>query len=303
MKRISLNLLALSLLFVLAILAGCDESSETIDTSAPTIELEDPVYGESFAAGGPVHFEASFTDDIELGVYKIDIHNNFDGHGHGRIAKSTEDPGLLKWSFSQSFDFDPGLKNSDVHLHDELEIPLNTMAGPYHFIVSAVDASGNATSYQDNSTKEVEIYLTNASMPAVDITNLTNDELEIEVGETFMVTGSVTDPTDGQYAGMHAIEIVLGESHEGEHDHNHGGRVAEDDLIDYDLDEEALDAFMVDDAIVLELIFQNINFSLTQEQLNELIAEEVDHLQLMIKVYDEQGNIAVSVTEVHVHMD
>jgi hypothetical protein len=60
---------------------------------------------------------------------------------------------------------------------------------------------------------------------------------------------------------------------------------------------------MVDDAIVLELIFQNINFSLTQEQLNGLIAEEVDHLQLMIKVYDEQGNIAVSVTDVHVHMD
>jgi hypothetical protein len=29
----------------------------------------------------------------------------------------------------------------------------------------------------------------------------------------------------------------------------------------------------------------------------------VDHLQLMIKVYDEQGNIAVSITDVHVHTD
>jgi hypothetical protein len=303
MKRISLNLLALSLLFVLAILAGCDESNETIDTSAPTIEIADPAFGESFIAGGSVHFEASFADDIELGVFKIDIHNYFDGHGHGRVAKSTEDPGLVKWAFSQSFDFDSGLKNSEVSLDDELEIPLNTMAGPYHFIVSAVDKSGNATSYQDNSTKEIEIYLTNSSMPVVDITNLTNDELEIEVGEIFMVTGSVTDPTDGQYAGMHAIEIVLGESHEGEHDHDHGGRIAEDDLIDFDLDEEALEPFMVDDAIVLDLIFEDINFNLTQEQLNELIAEDVDHLQLMIKVYDEQGNIAVSVTEVHIHMD
>jgi hypothetical protein len=300
MKRISVHILPLSLL-VLAILAGCDSSNETIDTSAPTIELADPLSGESFAAGDAVHFEASFTDDIELGVYKIDIHNNFDGHSHGRIAKSTEDPGLLKWSFSQSFDFDPGLKNSDVHLHDELEIPLNTMAGPYHFIVSAVDASGNATSYQDNSTQEVEIYLSNASMPMVDITNLTNDELEIEVGQIFMVTGSATDPTDGQYAGMHSIEIVLGEGHAGEHNHN--GRIAAGNLIDYDLDEQALAPFMVDDAIALDLIFQDIDFNLTQEQLNELIAEEVDHLQLMIKVYDEQGNIAVSTTDVHVHMD
>ncbi|NJN27997.1 MAG: DUF4625 domain-containing protein [Cyclobacteriaceae bacterium] len=303
MKRNSGSLLSGIALICLTILAGCDNGSETVDTSAPTIELEDPAFGESFSAGNSVHFEAAFTDDIELGAYKIDIHNNFDGHSHGRIAKSTEDPALIKWSFSQSFDFDAGLKNSDVHLHDELEIPLNTMAGPYHFILSAVDRSGNATSYQDNSTKEVEIYLTNGSMPAVDITNLSNDELEIEVGQTFMVTGNVTDPTDGQYAGMHAIEIVLGEGHEGEHDHDHGGRLAEEDLIDFDLDEEALEPFMADGAIVLDLIFEEINFSLTQQQLSELIAEEVDHLQLMIKVYDEQGNIAVSITEVHVHMD
>jgi hypothetical protein len=305
MKRVLVSLLTVSMFIFLWSLTGCNDDSESIDTSAPTIELEDPAYGEFFAAGNSVHFEASFTDDVELGSYKIDIHNNFDGHAHGRIAKTNDDPSLIKWSFSQSFDFTPGLKNSDIHLHDDeqLEIPQNTMAGPYHFIVSAVDKSGNATSNQDDSTVEVEIYITNTSMPLVDISNLANDELEIEVGEVFMVTGTITDPTGGTYAGMHSVEILLGEGHHGEHDHDHGGRIAEEDLIDFDIDEEALGVFMEGDAIVLEKIFEEINFTLSQAQLNELIAEEVDHLQLMIKVYDEQGNIAVSVTEVHVHMD
>lgn len=306
MKRISISHLTGNLFLILFVLVGCDESNETIDTTAPTIEVADPAFGESFAAGASVHFEAAFIDDIELGAYNIDIHNNFDGHAHGRVASSNEDPGLLKWSLSQSFDFDPGLKNSDVHLHDELEIPQNTMAGPYHFIVSAVDRSGNSTSYQDNSTKEIEIYLTNESMPLVDITNLSNDELEIEVGKVFMVTGSVTDPTDGEYAGMHGMHVTLGEGHDHEHDHDHdhGGRIAsEEDLIDLGIEEEDLEKYMTDDAIVLNKVFEEINFMLSQEKLDELVEEEIDHLMLMIKVHDEQGNIAVSNTEVHVHMD
>lgn len=303
MKGIVWNTLTVMIFLALWGMSGCNDDGETIDTTPPVVEIDEPGFGDFFAAGGPIHFEAVFADDIELGSYKIDIHNNFDGHAHGRVAKANDDPGLLKWSFSQSFDFAPGLKSSDVQLHDELEILQNTMAGPYHFIVSAVDKSGNATSYQDGSTLEVEIYITNTSMPVVDITNLVNNELEIEVGQVFMVTGTITDPTVGTYAGMHSVKVILGEGHHGGHDHDHGGRVAENDLIDFDLDENGLSDFMEGDVIILEKIFEEVNFSLSQAQLNELIAEEVDHLQLMIKVYDEQGNIAVSVTDVHVHLD
>jgi hypothetical protein len=48
---------------------------------------------------------------------------------------------------------------------------------------------------------------------------------------------------------------------------------------------------MENDAIVLDLIFDEINFTLSEAQLGELIEEEVDHLQLMIKVHDGQGKV------------
>jgi len=132
---------------------------------------------------------------------------------------------------------------------------------------------------------------------------LVDDELEIEVGTVFMVTGDVTDPTTGEYEGMHSLEVILGEDSHEEHEHDHGGRIAEEDLIDVHFEEEELAQFMVDGAIILDKIFETINFTLSEAELDELIEEEIDHLKLTISVHDEQGNIAVSNTEVHVHTD
>ena len=303
MKNVIWNL-AFSLLLIGFIgLMSCDSGNDVVDTTAPTIEVEEPVMGEYFEAAGHAHFDATFTDDIELATYNIEIHNNFDGHSHGRIAATSDDPDLLKWSYNQSFLIPEGLTVFQAELDDEIEIPANAMAGPYHFIVQAIDASGNSTSFQDDSAVEIEVYITNDSQPVVDITNLEDDELEIEVGELFIVEGTVTDPTMGDYAGMHAMEIVLGEDHHEDHDHDHGGRIAEDDLIDADYEEADLEQFMVDDAIILDMVFEDINFTLSQDQLDDLVAEEIDHLVLTITVHDEQGNITVSNTHVHVHAE
>lgn len=294
------NVLFISLILGLAGLFSCDDDMDMIDVTAPSIEVKAPHEGEFLLAGEYLQFEATLTDDLELATYNLEIHENFSGHAHGRIAGSQEDPSLLKWSFKESYIIPAGLIIYQAIHEDDILIPTNTIAGPYHFIVQAIDASGNATNFQDDSAVEMEVYITNDSQPVINITNLENEELDLEVGVVFMVEGDVTDPTIGEYAGMHAIDIVLGE---GDHDHSHDGRVAEDDLIDAYFKEEELDQFMVDGAIILDKVFENINFSLTQDQLDELIAEEIDHLLLSIKVFDEQGNIAVSNTDVHIHMD
>ncbi len=289
----------------LTFLSSCDDNGENIvDTEAPVIEVEDPVNGEYFPAGEHVHFEGMITDNEGLATFNVNIHNNFDGHDHGRVAATSEDPALIKWSFDESFEIPGNPKNYEAHLHDEIEIPSETMAGPYHFIVQAIDAEGNSTSFQDGSAIELGIYITNDSQPVVDITNLDGDELEIEVDEVFMVEGEVTDPTTGEYEGFHSMEIVLGEEAHEDHDHDHeGGRIAEEHepLIDFDIEEEDLDNYMIDGKISLTTIFEEIGFTLSQEMKDELAEEEIDHLLLTIRVQDEQGNITVENTDVHIH--
>jgi hypothetical protein len=299
------NLLAICLLTIstLLVFISCDEGEDIIDTTAPTIEVEEPVNGEYFIAGDYAHFEAKFTDDFELATYNIEIHDNFGGHSHGRIANAKSDPSLIKWTYKQSFLIPEGLTLFQAILEDEIDISSNAMAGPYHFIVQAIDQAGNASSFQDDSAVELEVYMANDSQPVVTITNLINGELEIEVAVPVMVEGTVTDPTTGEYAGMHSLSVVLGEGLHEDHDHNHGGRIAEEDLIDVYFEGEDLKKFMVDGAIILEKVFEDINFTLSQDQLNDLIEEELDYLLLTIKVFDEQGNIAVSNTDVHLHLE
>ena len=278
--------------------SSCDDSSDVVDVTAPTIEVDEPVEEEEFMANTYMHFEATFTDDIELATYNIEIHDNFNGHAHGRIASTADDPSLSKWMYNQSFEIPAGQTTYNALLEDEILVPQNAMAGPYHFIVSAIDKAGNATSFQDDSTVEIEVMITNDSQPVVTITNLENDELHIEVGTLFMVEGTVSDPTTGEYEGMHGIQIVLGEDHEGEDGHSHG-RIAEEDLIEVLLEEADLEQYMVDGSVDLKMVFTDIDFTLSAEQLAELQAEEIDHLLLEISVEDEQGNYTISHTPVH----
>lgn len=303
MKDIALKIVVVLAILSLAGLYSCGDEGDVLDTKAPEIEVQEPHDMEFLGAGEKLGFEATLVDDLELATYSIEIHENFSGHTHGRIASRQEDPSLLKWSFKESYLVPDGLIVYQAIHKDDIVIPANAMAGPYHFIVQAIDASGNATNFQDDSSVELEVYITNNSQPSISITNIVNEELEMEVGLVFMVEGNVSDPTSGPYAGMHALDIVLGEGSHGDHDHDHGGRIAEEDLIDFYVDEAALDQFMVDEAIILKNVFEQINFTLSQEQMDELIAEDTDHLVLTIKVFDEQGNIAVSNTDVHLHMD
>ena len=200
---------------------------------------------------------------------------------------------------------------------DDILIAENAMAGPYHFIVQAVDQAGNATNYQDGSTIEFEVLITNDSQPVVTITNLVEGELEIQEGVRFQVQGDISDPTTGTYSGFHWLEVLLGEDQEESHEHVHAssrhdeselymhGRTSQDEheaLIDADYEGSELDVFVTEGVIQLDQVFESIDFTLSQQQLDELTSEGVDHLLLSIKVKDEQGNLTISRTAVHIHM-
>lgn len=134
------NIVKSIILFTIALIfIQCEEDDTTIDTTAPEINLLSPADGDTLHLGEELHFECEFIDDVELGSYKIEFHNNFNGHAHKNIQLSSDISDA--WSFSKSWNFDSGLKLSTVH-HHEIEVPDSIAAGEYHMGVYCVDAAG-----------------------------------------------------------------------------------------------------------------------------------------------------------------
>ncbi len=116
------------------------------DTEAPVITVASPVKGGTFEAGSQIRFEAEIEDNVGLAICNVNIHSNFDGHSHGRIAASP-------LSFEKSFT----LTGKKASISELIDIPSDATPGNYHFIVKAIDEARNATGYSDGSTKEIDI--------------------------------------------------------------------------------------------------------------------------------------------------
>ncbi|MEP3388706.1 MAG: DUF4625 domain-containing protein [Reichenbachiella sp.] len=276
MKKMNVWLLAI---LVAPVWFSCDDD-DAVDTTAPTITLEDPVSGEAIAAGTTMEVHGDLEDDVDLATYSITIHDNFDGHAHGRMQS--------KFSFSESYE----TEGTNVHMHQEIEIPATVTAGPYHFIVQAIDAAGNSTSFQDDSNVEVEIWITNEEMGHITFTDANDveiEELEGVVGQALEVDGYVLDES-GTLA---HIDISVGhlDEEEGDHDgHNHG-RVLEDAIYDKEFDVEG------EGMVQFRNLLANESIVVSQSDLDEL--EEGEHLHLIVRVEDADGNISRGTIEIH----
>lgn len=124
--------------FVSSFVFSSCSNDDDVDTTAPVIELDEPEDGDELLIGAGVHFECDFKDDVMLGSYMIEIHNNFDGHSHKTQSRAAgEEPFFFKKSYDLS-----GLRNSHVHHHDVV-IPENAQEGNYHLVVYCTDAAGN----------------------------------------------------------------------------------------------------------------------------------------------------------------
>ena len=278
MKRSILSLGLVSLMFLMA----C-EDDEVVDVTAPTIEMEEPEYGEAFEAGGDIHFDALFEDDVELATFNLTIHDNFDGHNHGRVA-------VTAFDFDQSYELTG--KSDDVH--EDIEIPADATAGPYHLIVEAIDAAGNSTTFADGSSKEIEIWITNDEMPHVhfeDANETEVDEYEGEVGVALMFYGEVED----EVGALDHVMIMVGHLEEGaEHDdHDHGGRTLQDDdhIFEKEIEVEG------ETSVLLQDLLEGESIVVAQSDLDEL--EEGEHLYLIVQAEDEDGNISRHAIEIH----
>lgn len=132
----------------LLFLACSDDNEDTKDMEKPVIDMAGSnafpqncviLYrGESFP------FKAVFTDNVELGSYNIEIHNNFDHHSHSTddVECDLEPKKSPVKAFVYNQDFSIPIGKNVFEANDEIPIPADVDTGDYHFMVRLTDKAG-----------------------------------------------------------------------------------------------------------------------------------------------------------------
>lgn len=147
------------LLFILLnvlLFAACEDSS--VDVTPPAMQILNaspsfsthPVCGVLLddvlllEGGGAIDFSLRFEDDEALSQYKIDIHNNFDCHGHGAApTPGISTPDLVNQTTDWTVLDIVGLSGQESEIDLKLTVPENVTAGYYHLQIQVLDESGN----------------------------------------------------------------------------------------------------------------------------------------------------------------
>lgn len=140
MKKVVYLLLIIS---VSVFISSCDEDEDITNPTlqvlfvAPTPQTSD-ICGEVednvilLKGGDLFEIELRAKDDIALSQYKIELHENFDCHGHKSNPTST-------WEINDIKD----LTAANADISKTYSVPTNVTAGNYHFQIDVLDASGN----------------------------------------------------------------------------------------------------------------------------------------------------------------
>lgn len=142
------KILLLSLLCVLCACSSSDDN-ESRDMSQPVISeqgiIANPVECQQYHPGDVIPFQYVFTDDVELGNYNIEVHNNFDHHTHSGSAVDCEfepkrEAGPKAWVFNQNYTIPAGLQTYKARV--DIQIPADAETGDYHFMIRLTDRAG-----------------------------------------------------------------------------------------------------------------------------------------------------------------
>lgn len=123
-KKISLSVLLVALCCL------------TSFASKPVVTLIAPGEGDVLPIGKAIHFDMDLSDSNMLDTYRVEIHENFDGHAHNNSANEKAYPVIFDqfWDVSDS-------KSKQVH-HHGIVIPNDAKEGTYHFVVTCKNKEG-----------------------------------------------------------------------------------------------------------------------------------------------------------------
>jgi hypothetical protein len=259
----------LSIAASVVLFSSCsDDDDAAVDTQKPVISgvtINGSSEDVEVNTGAEIHIDAVITDNEALGELKIDVHDVFDDHSHGKKAG-------IHWAEIKTMD----LSGKQQTIHTHMDVPSDALGGPYHAVFRVIDAEGN-----EGDFAEVDFSVISDDQPVINIiTPDFSSEPEWAKGDMVSVTGTITDETD-----ISEIVIVLEE--EGDHDHNHGKK-AEEALYEEDFDLTGTNDVTWD--------FQsdgNVNFTIPADA-------ETGHYAFIINVMDSEGNLTVFEKEVEI---
>jgi len=189
-----------AILIVLLFGISCKEKKKTApdavdNTAQPLISvvsknvttITENLCGSSFSnvlkvnTGTALQIQLNFKSSNTLSQYKIDVHNNFDCHTHGKTAASNP------WYVLKLAD----ITSKDVTVTETLNIPANSSVGNYHLTFRLLDELGN-----EAQPVEFNVILINPNdsiKPTLSLTNPIADSIGIMRGNNLNFTGIIND--------------------------------------------------------------------------------------------------------------
>lgn len=165
MKKITLNtlhiLFATVMIGITTHLSSCSSDEENTvvnDQEKPKIEdgtLPNPIDCQNYKRGETIPFRYTFTDNVELGNFNIEIHNNFDHHSHSTSAgdcplEDKKTP-VNPWVYNQDQPIPTGSTHYEAKV--DINIPTDIDTGDYHFMIRVTDKAG----WQDLKAVSIKI--------------------------------------------------------------------------------------------------------------------------------------------------
>lgn len=198
-------LVRIFLFVALASLISC--VNQVPDISAPTLEVlqytPTPKEGEicggieavvfTLSGGETFSFDVKFGDDQALSQYKVDIHHNFDCHGHGGgSAPATSIPDLDNQTTDWNVLEIHSLSGQQADATWTIETPENVTAGNYHFHLQVIDEVGNDSPFANFHSMKIYNPSDNTP-PQIIVQEPAIRDIQLAKTERIRFTGQVVD--------------------------------------------------------------------------------------------------------------
>lgn len=132
------------------LLTACASDEPGIDTTYPVISAEGlyPQPCTMLERGKTYTFTVTFSDNLELGSYKFDIHHNFDHHNHSTTVESCDEDPVKEpvKPFLLVYPQDIPAGSTRYTAEVPVSIPADVDVGDYHFGIDVTDKTGWQTS-------------------------------------------------------------------------------------------------------------------------------------------------------------